>query len=103
MKSWTPASTRDEIQKVFQGYTSGQTTLLRFLHKEQMELEASQETAESLIDRYEIEETGEWRESSVLCQTARCSLLRMKIWLCSLWTGALSRYNANLVITEVEA
>lgn len=63
-KSKDPASRRVEIQKLYQCYTSGQTTipacaLLRFLHKEQMELEANEETAESLIDRYEIEETGE--------------------------------------------
>ncbi|KAM9352195.1 1-phosphatidylinositol 4,5-bisphosphate phosphodiesterase zeta-1-like [Symphorus nematophorus] len=65
-KSKAPSSRRAEIQHLYQCYASGQTTLpacslLRFLHKEQMELTANEETAESLIDRYEIEETA--RES----------------------------------------
>ncbi|XP_038562734.1 1-phosphatidylinositol 4,5-bisphosphate phosphodiesterase zeta-1-like isoform X2 [Micropterus salmoides] len=62
-KSKAPSSRRAEIQQLYQCYTSGHTTLpacalLRFLHKEQMELTANEETAESLIDRYEIEETA---------------------------------------------
>ncbi|XP_028287424.1 1-phosphatidylinositol 4,5-bisphosphate phosphodiesterase zeta-1-like [Parambassis ranga] len=57
------ASRRAEIQHLYRSYTSGQATLhacdlLRFLHKGQMELTADIETAESLIDRYEIEETA---------------------------------------------
>lgn len=63
-RSKAPSSRRAEILQLYQSYTSGQTTLpacalLRFLHKEQRELTADEETAESLIDRYEIEETGE--------------------------------------------
>uniref|UniRef100_A0A667ZYQ5 Phosphoinositide phospholipase C n=1 Tax=Myripristis murdjan TaxID=586833 RepID=A0A667ZYQ5_9TELE len=62
-KSQTLLSQRAEIQHIYECYTSGQTTLpacslLRFLHKEQMEITASQETAEELIDKYEIEETA---------------------------------------------
>ncbi|KAL7401634.1 hypothetical protein ABVT39_002367 [Epinephelus coioides] len=62
-KGKPPSSRRAEIQHLYQCYASGQTTLpacalLRFLHKEQMELAANEETAESLIDRYEIEETA---------------------------------------------
>lgn len=62
-KSKAPSTRRAEIQHLYQCYASGQTILpvcdlLRFLHKEQMELTANEETAESLIDRYEIEETG---------------------------------------------
>uniref|UniRef100_A0A3P8RR27 Phosphoinositide phospholipase C n=1 Tax=Amphiprion percula TaxID=161767 RepID=A0A3P8RR27_AMPPE len=60
-KSKAPSSRRAEIQHLYQCYASGHTALpaaalLRFLHKEQMELTANEETAESLIDRYEIEE-----------------------------------------------
>ena len=78
-KSKAPSSRRAEIQHLHQCYALGQTTLpacalLRFLHKEQMELTANEETAESLIDRYEIEETGRWRESCLPCRAARCSL-----------------------------
>lgn len=63
-KSKAPSSRRVEIQNLYQCYAAGHTTLpasalLRFLHKEQMELTANDQTAESLIDRYEIEETGE--------------------------------------------
>ncbi len=70
-KSKASSTRRAEIQQLYQSYALGQTTLpagalLRFLHKEQMELTANEETAESLIDRYEIEEIGKWRESSVL-------------------------------------
>ncbi|CAB1455080.1 unnamed protein product [Pleuronectes platessa] len=59
-----PTSRRTEIQHLYECYASGQTTLpahdlVRFLHEKQMELTANQETAESLIGRYEIEETGE--------------------------------------------
>ncbi|XP_031138673.1 1-phosphatidylinositol 4,5-bisphosphate phosphodiesterase zeta-1-like isoform X3 [Sander lucioperca] len=65
-KGKAPSSRRAEIQHLYQCYTSEQTilpacALLRFLHKEQMELTANEEMAESLIDRYEIEETA--RES----------------------------------------
>uniref|UniRef100_UPI0037E9BA69 1-phosphatidylinositol 4,5-bisphosphate phosphodiesterase zeta-1-like n=1 Tax=Semicossyphus pulcher TaxID=241346 RepID=UPI0037E9BA69 len=65
-KNKAPSSRRAEIQHLYQSYVCGQTTLpacalLRFLHKEQMELTATEEAAESLIDRYEIEETA--RES----------------------------------------
>ncbi|XP_047195932.1 1-phosphatidylinositol 4,5-bisphosphate phosphodiesterase zeta-1 [Hippoglossus stenolepis] len=61
-----PTSRRTEIQHLYECYASGQTTLpacdlVRFLHEKQMELTANQGTAESLIDRYEIEETA--RES----------------------------------------
>ncbi|XP_062245216.1 1-phosphatidylinositol 4,5-bisphosphate phosphodiesterase zeta-1-like [Platichthys flesus] len=62
-------SRRTEIQHLYECYASGQTTLpahdlVRFLHEKQMELTANQETAESLIGRYEIEETA--RESRSL-------------------------------------
>ncbi|XP_071382007.1 1-phosphatidylinositol 4,5-bisphosphate phosphodiesterase zeta-1-like [Centroberyx affinis] len=62
-KNKPPSSRRAEIQHIYQCYASGQTNLpacalLRFLHMEQMELTANQETAEGLIDRYEIEETA---------------------------------------------
>ncbi|XP_032379687.1 1-phosphatidylinositol 4,5-bisphosphate phosphodiesterase zeta-1 isoform X2 [Etheostoma spectabile] len=65
-KGKSPSSRRAEIQHLYQSYTSEQTilpacALLRFLHKEQMEITANEEMAESLIDRYEIEETA--RES----------------------------------------
>ncbi|XP_034540927.1 1-phosphatidylinositol 4,5-bisphosphate phosphodiesterase zeta-1-like isoform X1 [Notolabrus celidotus] len=65
-KNKGPSSRRAQIQHLYQCYACGQTTLpacalLRFLHKEQMELTANEEVAESLIDRYEIEETA--RES----------------------------------------
>ncbi|TNN82035.1 1-phosphatidylinositol 4,5-bisphosphate phosphodiesterase zeta-1 [Liparis tanakae] len=61
-----PSSRRAEIQQLYQSYASGQSVLpasalLRFLHQKQMELTANDETAEALIDRYEIEETA--RES----------------------------------------
>lgn len=59
-----PSTRRDEIQHIYQSYTSNQATLaasslLQFLHKEQVEVTANQETVERLIDRYEIEATGE--------------------------------------------
>ncbi|RVE71657.1 hypothetical protein OJAV_G00054010 [Oryzias javanicus] len=62
-KSKTPTSRRVEIQQLYQNYSAGMTSLpaselLKFLHKEQMELTANEDTAESLIDRYEIEETA---------------------------------------------
>ncbi|XP_029290257.1 LOW QUALITY PROTEIN: 1-phosphatidylinositol 4,5-bisphosphate phosphodiesterase zeta-1-like [Cottoperca gobio] len=58
-----PPSRRADIQNLYQCAASGQgilpaCALLRFLHKEQMELTANEEMAESLIDRYEIEETA---------------------------------------------
>lgn len=62
-RSRGPSTRRAEIQRLYQNYASGQATmaavdLLSFLHKEQMELTANEGTAEGLIDRYEIEETG---------------------------------------------
>lgn len=62
-RSRTPSTRRVEIQHLYQSYASGHSTmavcdLLRFLHREQMELAANEETVEGLIDRYEIEETG---------------------------------------------
>ncbi|KAM4618211.1 1-phosphatidylinositol 4,5-bisphosphate phosphodiesterase zeta-1-like [Polymixia lowei] len=58
-----PSSRRAEIQRIYQSYTSRQATLpacalLRFLHTEQMEFAANQETVEGLIDRCEIEEAA---------------------------------------------
>lgn len=66
-RSRGPSTRRAEIQRLYQSYASGQTAmvaadLLRFLHREQMELKANEGTAGDLIDRYEIEETGGWRE-----------------------------------------
>lgn len=63
-KSKPSISTTAEIQLLYQSYTGGLTTLpaaglLTFLHKEQMEQTSNEETAQSLIDRYEIEDTGE--------------------------------------------
>ncbi|KAL6106529.1 plcz1 [Pungitius sinensis] len=65
-KAKAPTSRRADIQHLHQSYASGQPllpvrALLSFLHREQMETTANEETAESLIDRYEIEETA--RES----------------------------------------
>ncbi|XP_042157800.1 1-phosphatidylinositol 4,5-bisphosphate phosphodiesterase zeta-1-like [Oncorhynchus tshawytscha] len=62
-KNKASTSRRSEIQDIYQCYSSGRNTLaasalLRFLHMEQMEVAANQETAEGLIDRYEIEETA---------------------------------------------
>ncbi|XP_037538914.1 1-phosphatidylinositol 4,5-bisphosphate phosphodiesterase zeta-1-like [Nematolebias whitei] len=62
-KSNAPTSRRAEIQRLYQSYTAGCTTLsapalLMFLHKEQKEHTADEETAQSLIDRYEIEEAA---------------------------------------------
>ena len=59
-----PATRRAEIERLYRCYTADQATLaasslLRFLHREQMELTANEETVERLIDRYEIDETGE--------------------------------------------
>uniref|UniRef100_A0A672ID13 Phosphoinositide phospholipase C n=1 Tax=Salarias fasciatus TaxID=181472 RepID=A0A672ID13_SALFA len=56
-------SRRAEIHSIYQTYTSGLETLparalLRFLHKDQMELTANEKTVESLIDRYEIADTA---------------------------------------------
>lgn len=67
-KSKPSTSRRAEIQLLYQSYTGGLPTLpaaglLTFLHKEQMEQTSNEETAQSLIDRYEIEEAGEWRLS----------------------------------------
>uniref|UniRef100_A0A3P9KUI0 Phosphoinositide phospholipase C n=1 Tax=Oryzias latipes TaxID=8090 RepID=A0A3P9KUI0_ORYLA len=62
-RSKAPTTRRGEIQQLYQSYSAGMTSLpasalLKFLHKEQMELTADEDTAESLIDRYEIEETA---------------------------------------------
>ncbi|KAK6317780.1 hypothetical protein J4Q44_G00110710 [Coregonus suidteri] len=64
-KSKALTSRRSEIQNIYQCYSSSSggntlaaSALLRFLHMEQMEAAANQETAEGLIDRYEIEETA---------------------------------------------
>lgn len=78
-KSEVPTTRRAEIQHLYQRYASGEVTLpvcglLSFLHKEQMELTANKETAESLIDRYEIEQAGKWSES----RPAHCSYLGVK-------------------------
>lgn len=82
-KSKAPSSRRAEIQHLFTSYAAGQTTLpasslQKFLHKEQMELAANEETTEGLIDRYEIDDNGEWRESRLTCQTACCTSLSLK-------------------------
>uniref|UniRef100_A0A3P8XM60 Phosphoinositide phospholipase C n=1 Tax=Esox lucius TaxID=8010 RepID=A0A3P8XM60_ESOLU len=63
-KTKVSPSRRVYIQNIYRCYTSEGSTmpasaLLRFLHIEQMEKAASQETAEGLIDRYEIDQTGE--------------------------------------------
>uniref|UniRef100_A0A3Q3WU86 Phosphoinositide phospholipase C n=1 Tax=Mola mola TaxID=94237 RepID=A0A3Q3WU86_MOLML len=68
-KSKPPSTRRAEIHNLYQCYAAGQTALpacdlFRFLHKEQMELTANEETADGLIDKYEIEETA--RESRTL-------------------------------------
>ncbi|XP_054887022.1 1-phosphatidylinositol 4,5-bisphosphate phosphodiesterase zeta-1-like isoform X2 [Poeciliopsis prolifica] len=62
-KSRVPQSRRVEILSLFQRYTEGLPTLpasalLTFLCKEQMELTANKDTAEDLIDRYEIDEAA---------------------------------------------
>lgn len=63
-KSKRPSTRRAEIQHLYQKYLSGETLsasdLLKFLHKEQMELTADEYTTEGLINRYEIEESGKW-------------------------------------------
>ncbi|XP_006782669.1 1-phosphatidylinositol 4,5-bisphosphate phosphodiesterase zeta-1-like isoform X1 [Neolamprologus brichardi] len=67
MKKSKPPSRRAEIHQLYQVYAAGLETLsvcalLTFLHKEQKELTANEEKAESLIDRFEINETA--RENS---------------------------------------
>lgn len=61
-RSKPPSTRRSEIQRLYERYLSGTTlsvtNLLKFLHKEQMELTADEETAEGLIHRYEIEQSG---------------------------------------------
>lgn len=62
-RSKPPSTRRSEIQELYQRYLSGTTTLsvtnlLQFLHKEQMELTADEDTTERLINRYEIEQSG---------------------------------------------
>lgn len=63
-KKKLPASRRSDIQHIFQCYTSDHDNLLSasglltFLHREQMEVSANQSTAEALIDRYEVDESG---------------------------------------------
>lgn len=62
-KSEVPCSRRAEIHRLYLCYASGLTLparhLLEFLHQEQMERTATEETAKGLIDRYEIDEKGE--------------------------------------------
>lgn len=57
-----PSTRRAEIQHLYQKHLSGETLsvsdLLLFLHKEQMDLTADEDTAEGLISRYEIEQSG---------------------------------------------
>lgn len=57
-----PASRRVEIQELYRRYMSGMTmsvtTILQFLHIEQMELTANEETAVELIEKYEIVQSG---------------------------------------------
>ncbi|XP_047247121.1 1-phosphatidylinositol 4,5-bisphosphate phosphodiesterase zeta-1-like isoform X1 [Girardinichthys multiradiatus] len=62
-KSKVPQSRRAEIMGLFQMYAEGLTTLpasalLKFLHKTQMQHAANIDTAESLIDKYEIEKAA---------------------------------------------
>ncbi|XP_030588258.1 1-phosphatidylinositol 4,5-bisphosphate phosphodiesterase zeta-1 isoform X2 [Archocentrus centrarchus] len=62
-RSKHPSSRRAEIQQLYLDYAAGQETLpasalLMFIHKEQKELTANEDTAESLIDRFEIDETA---------------------------------------------
>lgn len=61
-RSKPPSTRRSEIQQLYERYLSGTTlsvtNLLKFLHKEQMELTADEDTAERLIHRYEIEQSG---------------------------------------------
>uniref|UniRef100_A0A3Q0SQH1 Phosphoinositide phospholipase C n=1 Tax=Amphilophus citrinellus TaxID=61819 RepID=A0A3Q0SQH1_AMPCI len=62
-KSKHPSSRRAEIQQLYLDYAAGQETLsasalLMFIHKEQKELTANEDTAESLIDRFEIDKTA---------------------------------------------
>ncbi|MEQ2280311.1 hypothetical protein AMECASPLE_018487, partial [Ameca splendens] len=62
-KSKVPQSRRAEIMGLFQNYAEGLTTLsasalLKFLHKDQMQHAANIDTAESLIDKYEIEKAA---------------------------------------------
>lgn len=68
-KSKRPSTRRAEILHLYQKYLSGETLsvsdLLKFLHKEQMELTADEHTAEGLINRYEIEESGKWGRDSL--------------------------------------
>lgn len=83
-KNKVPQSRRVEILGLFQSHAEGLTTLpasalLAFLRKDQMELAANLDTAESLIDRYEIEEAGEWGETS----SPRCTT-KVKTWFCKM-------------------
>lgn len=61
-KSKPPSTRRVEIQHLYQKHLSGETLsvsdLLKFLHKEQMDPTAEEQTAEELIRRYEIEQSG---------------------------------------------
>lgn len=96
-KSKAPSTRRAEIQRLYQCYALGQNTLpagglLRFIHKEQMEPTANEEMVESLIDRYEIDETGKWRRSGALCGA-----------LTVVWGQQMLSRNANLALTEMKA
>ncbi|XP_062403202.1 1-phosphatidylinositol 4,5-bisphosphate phosphodiesterase zeta-1-like [Sardina pilchardus] len=63
-KKKPPTSRRSDIQHIFQCYACDHdnrltaSALLTFLHKEQVEVSANQETAEALIDRYEVDESA---------------------------------------------
>ncbi|KAL0968709.1 hypothetical protein UPYG_G00270570 [Umbra pygmaea] len=62
-KTKISTSRRVDIQNIYQSYAHGENmmhapALLRFLHREQMEETANLETAEGLIDRYEVDETA---------------------------------------------
>ncbi|XP_063052824.1 1-phosphatidylinositol 4,5-bisphosphate phosphodiesterase zeta-1-like [Engraulis encrasicolus] len=63
-KSDPSTSRRSDVQHIYKGYASKHgdlltaPALLMFLQQEQMETSANQETAEALIDRYEIDDTA---------------------------------------------
>lgn len=63
-KKKLPTSRRGDIQHIFQCYACdhdnmlSSSALLTFLHREQVEVSANQESADALIDRYEVNESG---------------------------------------------
>lgn len=85
MKTTTdPFSRRAEILHLYQRLASGEETMpvqsfLRFLEKQNTDLTVTEEMAERLIDRYEIEATGKSRETYAPCKDACCSLLQVEI------------------------